>query len=124
MSREYTLYRYENADGTAKEWAYADIGRGVAEIRWGKAGALRQSQEKPMTEAVHRAWDKECKGYRRVGQVWLDASGNHSTAPPPPPNPARATTTTAQPAINQPPTHRKPGHGTARLGGADGAGWL
>ena len=45
--KSYELYRFTHPDGTAKEWAWCDLGNGQAEIRWGAADQLRQSQVKP-----------------------------------------------------------------------------
>ncbi|UHD16349.1 hypothetical protein [Thiocapsa bogorovii] len=75
MSPLYRLYRYEHGDGTAKEWAYADLGNGTARIRWGPAGRLRQSQSKPLRIALERAREKTLKGYVAIGQADIDATG-------------------------------------------------
>ena len=32
MSRTFRLYRFEQGDGTAKEWAYADLGECLADL--------------------------------------------------------------------------------------------
>ena len=71
----YELFRYTNADGTAKEWAYADVGNGTAEIRWGRAGRLRQSQRKPLDETRVRSDHKQRRGYRYIGRGTMDACG-------------------------------------------------
>jgi hypothetical protein len=100
---EYELYRYQHPDGRAKEWAYADLGNGVAEIRWGSQGHLRQHQEKPIRVAVERAREKEGKGYVWQGRCVIDSTGcAHPVArqfspppaaplprPPPPPPPKK-----------------------------------
>ena len=75
MSPLYRLYRYEHGDGTAKEWAYADLGNGTARIRWGPAGRLRQTQRKPVHVAIERAHEKTFKGYVAVGRADIDATG-------------------------------------------------
>ncbi|MBS1202543.1 MAG: hypothetical protein H6R22_1052 [Chromatiaceae bacterium] len=75
MSQRFYLYRFEHADGTAKEWAYADLGTGWAEIRWGKAGRLCQSQMRPIAVAIDRAAGKCRKGYRYIGDREMDARG-------------------------------------------------
>ncbi|MFE8032228.1 hypothetical protein [Thiohalocapsa marina] len=75
MSPLYRLYRYDHGDGTAKEWAYADLGNGTAQIRWGPAGRLRQTQSKPLPIALERAREKTLKGYVAVGRADIDATG-------------------------------------------------
>lgn len=75
MSPLYRLYRYEHGDGTAKEWAYADLGNGTARIRWGPAGRLRQTQSKPLSIALERAHEKRLKGYVAVGRADIDTTG-------------------------------------------------
>ncbi len=75
MSPLYRLFRYDHGDGTAKEWAYADLGNGTARIRWGPAGRLRQSQSKPLRIALERAREKRLKGYVAIGQADIDATG-------------------------------------------------
>ena len=73
--KRFELYRFTHPDGTAKEWAYHDLGNGNAEIRWGPQGQLRQSQIKPLREAWERALQKVRKGYVKAGLVQLDDSG-------------------------------------------------
>lgn len=73
--RTFELYRFTHEDGTAKDWAYADLGNGQAEIRWGPRSRLRQSQVKPLREAWDRALGKVRKGYVKVGLVTLDTRG-------------------------------------------------
>jgi hypothetical protein len=103
MSPLYRLFRYEHGDGTAKEWAYADLGNGTARIRWGPAGRLRQTQSKPLSIALERAHEKRLKGYVAVGRADIDTTGavvllsrdgpDHPpalpAAPKPDPTPAR-----------------------------------
>jgi hypothetical protein len=74
--KAFELYRFTHADGTAKEWAYSDLGNGQAEVRWGPEDQLRQSQVKPLREAQGRAADKLRKGYRHIGTNWLNDSGS------------------------------------------------
>ena len=50
--RTFQLYRFIHADGTAKDWAYSDLGNGLAEIRWGPANQLRQTQRKKVVPTV------------------------------------------------------------------------
>jgi hypothetical protein len=85
----FELYRFTHPDGTAKEWAYSDLGNGQAEIRWGPRGQLRQSQVKPLRDVWNRALQKVRKGYVKVGVVMLDAAGT----PVKPPRPASFRTT-------------------------------
>jgi len=98
VSQRFYLYRFEHADGTAKEWAYADLGTGWAEIRWGKAGRLCQSQMRPIAVAIDRAAGKCRKGYRYIGDREMDARGaagvpvgTARAAPIPTPRRARST---------------------------------
>lgn len=109
----YHLYRFDNDDGSAKEWAYADLGTGSAEIRWGKAGALVGSQIKGFQVAQARSDDKERKGYRYMGMVALDDHGARVAVP------TVAPTTPAQRSIRPPPGKptTKPIDITALLGG-------
>jgi hypothetical protein len=85
----FRLYRFTHPDSTAKDWAYRDLGDGTAEIRWGPASQLRQSQLKPLREARARAQEKLRKGYQDVGTVWLDSQGNRAVGPKPPPKPSQ-----------------------------------
>ena len=75
----YELYRFTHPDGTAKEWAYSDLGNEQAEIRWGPENQLRQRQTKPLREAWERALHKVRKGYVKVGFVMLDDGGSRVT---------------------------------------------
>ena len=74
--KTFELYRFTHADGTAKDWAYCDLGNGQAEIRWGAANLLHRAQVKPLHEAERRAQEKLRKGYTYVCDVTLDAHGN------------------------------------------------
>jgi hypothetical protein len=101
VSPLYRLYRYEHGDGTAKEWAYADLGNGTAQIRWGPAGRLRQTRSKPLPIALERAREKTLKGYVAIGRADIDVTGavvllsrdgpvyRSTPALPPAPKPAR-----------------------------------
>ena len=96
----FELYRYTHPDGTAKEWAYSDLGTGQAEIRWGPENQLRNSQIKPLREAWDRALQKVRKGYVKVGLVLLDDQGSRVTPRPRrfPPKPAADLATLLGPA--------------------------
>ena len=85
--RAFELYRFTHPDGSAKEWAYSDLGNGTAEIRWGPEDQLRGFQEKPVREAQGRVAEKLRKGYRFVGTVWLDEHGSRVSVPPARPTP-------------------------------------
>jgi hypothetical protein len=111
---EYELYRYRNPDGTAKEWAYADLGNGVAEIRWGPQGHLRQQQEKPIRVALERAREKEAKGYVRQGRCVIDSTGRAHPAPD-----QWSPRTVGPPPRSQPPPKTAPVDLAALLGGQD-----
>jgi hypothetical protein len=69
MTQEFRLYRYDNEDGTAKEWAVAYTGDGKAVTCWGKAGHLSNALLVSSAIAMKREHDKERKGYRYVGQI-------------------------------------------------------
>ncbi|MFB1489326.1 MULTISPECIES: hypothetical protein [unclassified Thiocapsa] len=71
----FNLYRFGHDDGFAKEWAYADLGNGMAMIRWGPANQLRSKQEKPLALAQQRARQKMRMGYQHLGRVTLNADG-------------------------------------------------
>jgi hypothetical protein len=83
----FDLYRFTHADGTAKEWAFRDLGNGQAEICWGPESQLRQSQVKPLHVAQERAREKLRKGYRYIGTVRLDASDSRNNRPRQPTTP-------------------------------------
>ncbi len=84
MSRPvFALYRFINPNGTAKEWAYADLGGGRAEVRWGRADHLVGRQEVALQEAKRRADEKERKGYRFVGRAMIGDSGTVTHHAPP-----------------------------------------
>ena len=83
--KAFLLYRFVHGDGSAKEWAYSDLGHGEAEVRWGPQGRLRQAQVKPITTAWASARQKVRKGYVRIGTVWLDDQG-HPVKPNQPPS--------------------------------------
>lgn len=80
--KSFALYRYTHPDGTAKEWAYCNLGNGMAEIRWGPSNQLRQSQIKPLTEARERAQQKLSKGYLLIGTILLDDLGQRVKTQP------------------------------------------
>ncbi|MBK1630652.1 hypothetical protein CKO31_07820 [Thiohalocapsa halophila] len=105
--KTFQLYRFIHSDGTAKDWAYADLGNGHAEIRWGSANHLNRSQLKPLQEAEQRAQAKLRKGYTYVCDITLDAKGNTP----------RGTSAGATPATKPAP---KPIDLKALLGSGDG----
>jgi hypothetical protein len=114
---EYDLYRFEHDDGSAKEWAYADLGQGVAEIRWGPQGHLRQHQEKPLRVAVERSREKEGKGYVWQGRCVIDSTGRAHSVPGPL-SPRPEVTRPAQPQV-QPQPKTAPVDLAALLGEAE-----
>ena len=70
----WTLFRYHNADGTAKDWAYRRLPDGGVEVCWGRAGAVTQTRTYSPAEArdiLRRAQDKERKGYVPLGDAVL-----------------------------------------------------
>ena len=97
--RAFEVYRYTNPDGTAKEWAYSDLGHGQAEVRWGPANALTRSQFKPLPVAVERAREKVRKGYQHLGTVTLNMYGFRPlTERAPVATPPPATTSASRPS--------------------------
>ncbi len=77
----YHLYRFTHADGSAKDWAYAALGQGQAEMRWGPAHRLIHGQIKPLSIARQRAVQKLRKGYLALGLVWLNDHGERIHPP-------------------------------------------
>ena len=75
MNQEFRLYRHDNEDGTAKEWAVAYTGDGKAVTCWGKARRLNNVLLVSSAIAVKREHDKERKGYRYMGQIQLVGDG-------------------------------------------------
>lgn len=75
-TRPFRLFRFYHANGTAKDWAYADLGFGQAEIRWGAADHLVHVQRKHVLEAYRRVTQKTRKGYVFLGTIWLDDQGH------------------------------------------------
>lgn len=71
----FELYHYTQADGSAKEWAYHDLGNGQAIVRWGPANALSRQQHCTAAKARQRAREKLRKGYVHLGQVSLNQHG-------------------------------------------------
>jgi hypothetical protein len=82
MTQEFRLYRHDNEDGTAKEWAVAYTGAGKAVTCWGKAGHLSNVLVVSSAIAMKREHDKERKGYRYVGQIhWVGDGGQYVRLP-------------------------------------------
>jgi hypothetical protein len=118
VSPLYRLFRYDHGDGTAKEWAYADLGNGTAQIRWGPAGRLCQSQSKPLPIALERAREKALKGYVAVGRADIDATGAVALLSREGPDPRVPSTGPAAPKPDP-----KPARDIAALLGADDDGF-
>ena len=80
----WTLFRYRNADGTSKDWAYRLLPNGAAEVCWGRTGQITQSRAYARGQArdiLRRARDKQHKGYVPLGDALLR---NGSLEPVPP----------------------------------------
>lgn len=83
--RQYELFRYQNQDGSSKDWAIRINGNGTYTKRWGKTGTRLVSKEFSMThpdEVFNEKRAKERKGYRSIGMFFIDDDGNLSTVPP------------------------------------------
>jgi hypothetical protein len=117
VTEEFRLYRCENEDGSAKEWAVRYIGNGQAETRWGKAGRLVFSGVFPSAVAMKREHEKESKKrYRYIGTVHLDESG-HPVQPTAPQQGRAPFQPPAVPPASKP--QSKPINIAALLGGDD-----
>jgi predicted DNA-binding WGR domain protein len=70
----WTLFRYCNADGSSKDWAYRRLADGAIEICWGRTGAVSQRQTCSAGDAgaiLRRAQQKQRKGYVPLGNAEL-----------------------------------------------------
>ncbi|MBV5272093.1 MAG: hypothetical protein JZU52_00115 [Lamprocystis purpurea] len=82
--KTYALFRFTHPDGTAKDWAYAEMGNGAGlyEVRWGKEGHLVQNQVGLTRATINkREAEKLGKGYRSVGQVLIGSDGEVRPVP-------------------------------------------
>ncbi len=83
-TRTYEVLRFTHPDGSAKEWAYAEMGTGAGlyEVRWGKEGHLVQSQVGLSRAAVlKREAEKLSKGYQCVRRRLLNSDGEVRALP-------------------------------------------
>ena len=81
MAIEVLLYRYQNPEGSQKDWAYpVTVSDTVLTVYYGRTGsALRQAetparqceQGSPFREAARRVQEKMAKGYVGLGEFWL-----------------------------------------------------
>jgi predicted DNA-binding WGR domain protein len=97
--KPWTLFRYRNADGTSKDWAYRRLPDGAIEICWGRTGAVSQRQSygaAQTQEILQRAQQKQRKGYAALGDAVLrhgalqpfpNATQTQRTQSPPHPKP-------------------------------------
>jgi hypothetical protein len=74
----FELYRYTNLDRSTKDWAVRDNGDGTYTSQWGKTGTKFQSKifdkkTRSMNEHIN---SKISKGYKLIGQVFIDDHGN------------------------------------------------
>lgn len=102
MALEVWLYRHDNGDGSAKDWAYpVDTSHDAAELTvfYGRTGAtLRQAVtpaaacrgRNPRDEALERADRKCAKGYRSLGKYRL-ADNRRDLSPVDPNGPSAPT---------------------------------
>lgn len=86
-AQRYQLYRHPN-DGSPKDWALRVEGDQL-ETRWGSTDVrLTHAKRRALryaNEGNDLAQQKQGKGYRRVGEVWIDAEGfliRESQVPP------------------------------------------
>lgn len=90
METQYELYRYQNPDGSSKDWAIRDNGNGTYTKRWGKTGTRLQSKDFQL-RFPNQVWkesrDKERKGYTPFGLTFIDDDGKVTTLPPASPAP-------------------------------------
>ena len=81
----FDLYRLTHPDGSAKDWAYAETGTGLYEVRWGKQSRLVQRQVDLRLATVRkREVEKLNKGYRYLGRFPIDSGGTVGPRPRPP----------------------------------------
>lgn len=82
-NQRYAFYRYDNTDGSSKDWAVRDHGDGTYTSRWGKTGAKLQSKTfqnmLPMQDHIS---EKLRKGYKYIGEFFIDDDGKLSTEQP------------------------------------------
>jgi predicted DNA-binding WGR domain protein len=103
--KPWTLFRYRNADGTSKDWAYRRLPDGGLEICWGRTGAVSHRQTYAAGDAgaiLQRAQQKQRKGYVPLGDAVLrhgalQPTPNATRTQTPPSTPRKKT---PRPAIN------------------------
>ena len=89
----WTLFRYRNADGTSKDWAYRCLADGRTEVRWGRTGRVTQVRTygpDRAQEIPQRAAEKQHKGYVPLGAAVLRRGALEplpAAAPSEPPSP-------------------------------------
>jgi hypothetical protein len=113
--RRWSLYRFDHANGTAKEYAVSYDGSEV-HARWGKAGHLVYKKTYDSEKGRRKVIEKERERYQYVGEVTL----LNGTRPVPyrigePVRPDR----TASPPPQSAPRKRDPIDIAALLGGDD-----
>ena len=83
--RPYQLYRYQNSDGSSKDWAIRNNGNGTYTKRWGKTDTRLQAKDFPLRHPDDISNDisgKQRKGYQFIGQRYIDDDGNISVNAP------------------------------------------
>ncbi|WP_200376930.1 hypothetical protein [Thiocystis violacea] len=91
MSESFYFFRFDHADGRAKEWAYRVTETGEIEVRWGPAGRLVQRKIYPAAsygQVRQTAQTKARKGYLALGQRQIDRHGSVTMARSTPTTPA------------------------------------
>jgi hypothetical protein len=84
-NRQYELFRYQNPDGSSKDWAIRVNGDGTYTKRWGKTGTRLAAKDFPMShpDDVHtEKRGKLNKGYQSLGMCFIDDDGNITNASP------------------------------------------
>lgn len=87
MNTVFEVYRYEHADGSAKEWAISRRSEGGKIIvRWGKEDRLAQEKKFSTGNIFSQAKsvrvnEKLNKGYRYKGEFCIDNQGRLNPVP-------------------------------------------
>jgi predicted DNA-binding WGR domain protein len=88
----WRLFRYRNADGSSKDWAYRHLPDGGVAICWGRTGSVNQTHTYGAAEAraiLRRAQEKQRKGYVPLGNAVLRDGALEPLPAPAPSSPPR-----------------------------------
>lgn len=77
MSCTYNLYRYQNSDGSTKDWAIRNNRDGTYSKRWGKTGTKLRSEDFQgnSTDVWREISSKTRKGYESIGFAFISEDG-------------------------------------------------